>query len=179
MPGPAHAPAIADANTGHPDLPAEQQHLDQTVHAMLRQIDIWETRERNVGADLETSLTLTDDAEEHAAVLAPHVHSPYFGSLNLTIAGKEQTVYVGQHAFVDRKSGNHVIAWESDVGGLFYAQHTTRTARNGLIGKVQRKRQLQVAEKRVHDIRDIYQDGQETGAREKVLIRHLSEAASC
>ena len=60
----------------HPDQPAEQQHLDQTVHAMLRQIDIWETRERNVGADLETSLTLADDAEEHAAVLAPHVHSP-------------------------------------------------------------------------------------------------------
>ena len=70
------------------------------------------------------------------AVLAPHVHSPYFGSLNLTIAGKEQTVYVGQHAFMDRKSGNHVIAWESDVGGLFYAQDTTWTARNGLTGKV-------------------------------------------
>ena len=172
------ASAPLDFGVNHPDQPAEQQHLDQTVHAMLRQIDIWETRERNVGADLETSLTLADDAEEHAAVLAPHVHSPYFGSLNLTVAGKQQTVYIGQHAFMDRQGGNHIIAWESDVGGLFYAQETGWTTRNGLTGKVQRKRQLRVAAKRVTEVRDIYTDGQETGAREEVLIRRLSEAAS-
>lgn len=162
----------------HPDHAREQLHLDETVDAMLNQIERWENRDQNVGADLETSLTLADDAEEHAAALSPHVHAPYFGSLTLHIAGKQQTVYIGRHAFMDTRGKHNVVSWESDVGGLFYDPATEWTARNGLKGTVRRKRQLDVQQKKLLNVTDLYDGGLETGAREDVLLRRLNEAAT-
>jgi DNA helicase-2/ATP-dependent DNA helicase PcrA len=48
----------------HPDFPQEESHLSGTIASVLYQIDAWEDRSRNVGADLETSLVLADEAEE-------------------------------------------------------------------------------------------------------------------
>ena len=95
-----------------------------TVAAMLHQIDVWEDRSRNVGADLETSVTMADIAEEHAAMLSVHLFQPYFGSLRVRVGGREQTLYVGKHAFLDvkggAKEGHNVVSWDSEVGSLFY-----------------------------------------------------------
>ena len=145
---------------------------------MLRQIDAWEDRDRNVGADLETSLTLADTAEEHAAMLSVHVHEPYFGRLQLHIGGKQQTLYVGRHAFKDLKGDKSVISWESDVGNLFYSSDLSWTTRTGLKGSVKHKRQLDIRRKKILKITDLYQEGNETGQREEVLIERLSEAAT-
>lgn len=164
----------------HPDFQAEQGHLDGTVTAMLRQIEVWEDRDRNVGADLETSLTLADTAEEHAAMLSVHVHAPYFGSLRVRVAGREQTLYVGKHAFRDLKGPHSVVSWEADVGSLFYSDALTWEARKGLTGTIRRRRQLDVGNKLLHRITDLYDDeaGGDTGGREEVLVRRLSEAST-
>lgn len=168
--------------TTHPDLSAEQHHLDRTVESMIERIRQLEDRERNAGADLETSLTLADNAEEQAAMLSPHVHSPYFGSMNVRIAGKQQTIYVGKHAHGDFGGDCSVISWKSDVGSLFYSQDLTwqTSGRRKLTGSVHRKRQLDVQAKRVLGITDLYDDqqGGETGGREEVLIDRLSENAA-
>lgn len=164
----------------HPDFQPEQDHLDGTVTAMLRQIEVWEDRDRNVGADLETSLTLADTAEEHAAMLSVHVHAPYFGSLKVRVAGREQTLYVGKHAFRDLKGPHSVVSWEADVGSLFYSDALIWEARKGLTGTIRRRRQLDVGQKALHRITDLYDDeaGGDTGGREEVLVRRLSEAST-
>jgi DNA helicase II / ATP-dependent DNA helicase PcrA len=168
----------------HPDFETEQLHLAGTTAAMLRQIDAWEDRERNVGADLETSLTLADMAEEKAAMLSVHVHEPYFGSLRVRVAGREQLLYVGQHAFRDLAGGHTVVSWESEVGGLFYSQvlnwQTPGRGKTGpLTGTIRRRRQLDVKGGQLHSLTDLYDDtaGGETGGREEVLLRRLGEAA--
>ncbi|MDL2344302.1 AAA family ATPase [Deinococcus sp. MIMF12] len=147
---------------------------------MLRQIGVWEDRGRNVGADLETSLTLADTAEEHAAMLSVHVHQPYFGSLRVRVAGREQTLYVGKHAFRDLKGPHSVVSWEADVGSLFYSDALTWEARRGLTGTIRRRRQLDVADRTLHRLTDLYDDeaGGDTGGREQVLVRRLSEAST-
>lgn len=171
------APALPST---HPDFPAEEQHLRGTVAAMLRQLEVWEDRERNVGADLETSLTLADTAGEHAAMLSLHVHAPYFGSLKVRVGGREQTLYVGKHAFRDLKGPHSVVSWESDVGSLFYSGALTWEARGGLTGTIRRRRQLDVQGQRLRRVTDLSDDaaGGETGGREEVLVRRLSEAST-
>lgn len=162
------------------DFQIEQGHLDDTVAAMLRQIEVWEDRDRNVGADLETSLTLADTAQEHAAMLSLHVHAPYFGSLKVRVAGREQTLYIGKHAFRDLKGPHSVMSWESEVGSLFYSNALTWTAPKGLTGTIRRRRQLDVGNKLLHHFTDLYDDtaGGDTGGREEVLVRRLSEAST-
>ncbi|EYB68572.1 UvrD/rep helicase [Deinococcus phoenicis] len=169
----------------HPDFPAEEAHLSGTVSAILRQIESWEDRDRNVGADLETSLTLADTAGEHAAMLSVHVQAPYFGSLKVRIGGREQTLYIGKHAFRDLKGPHTVVSWESEVGGLFYAdaqswQVPGRGPGKGLTGTIRRRRQLDVSAGRLHRLTDLYDDeaGGETGGREQVLLSRLSEAST-
>ncbi|WP_244940421.1 HelD family protein [Deinococcus ficus] len=164
----------------HPDHAAEATHLEGTVKAMLRQIEAWEDRDRNAGADLETSLTLADTAEELAAVLSPHVHAPYFGRMQVNIGGRTQALYIGKHAFQDLKGPHHVVSWESDVGGLFYQTRTEWTTPTRLRGTVLHKRQLDVRDKTLLRVSDLYdaRAGGETGAREQVLIERLGEAST-
>lgn len=181
---PAPRPNQTRPGQDHPDFEHEQLHLGGTVAAMLRQIDAWEDRDRNVGADLETSLTLADNAEEKAAMLAVHIHEPFFGSLKVRVAGREQLLYVGQHAFRDLSGGHSVVSWESEVGGLFYSQalgwQTPGRGKAGpLQGTIRRRRQLDVKAKTLHAVTDLYDDeaGGDTGGREEVLLRRLGEAA--
>ncbi|WP_019586139.1 HelD family protein [Deinococcus apachensis] len=164
----------------HPEFPAEEQHLAGTIAAFLRQIEAWEDREKNVGADLETSLTLADTAEELAAMLSVHVPAPYFGSLRVRVGGREQTLYIGKHAFRDLKGPHTVVSWESDVGSLFYSDALSWEARKGLRGTVRRRRQLDVQGKKLHRLTDLYDDeaGGDTGGRERVLLGRLSEAST-
>jgi DNA helicase II / ATP-dependent DNA helicase PcrA len=171
---PAPRPGQNRPGQHHPEFEHEQAHLGGTVAAMLRQIDAWEDRDRNVGADLETSLTLADNAEEKAAMLAVHVHEPYFGSLKVRVAGREQLLYVGQHAFRDLSGGHSVVSWESEVGGLFYSQalgwQTPGRGKAGpLQGTIRRRRQLDVKAKALHSVTDLYDDdaGGDTGGREE------------
>jgi len=168
----------------HPEFGLEATHLGGTISAMLRQIEAWEDRSRNVGADLETSLTLADTAEEYAAVLSPHVHAPYFGSLKVRVGGKDDVLYIGKHAFRDLSGKHSVMSWESDAGALFYQSDLSWKTRRGLEGKITRKRQLDVQAKvllRVTDLHDDLHDeaaqGEQTG-RQEVLLRRLSEASS-
>ncbi|GMA14283.1 DNA helicase UvrD (plasmid) [Deinococcus metallilatus] len=171
---------LPDAPPTHPDFPAEEQHLAGTVAAFIRQIETWEDRERNVGADLETSLTLADTAQEHAALLSVHVPAPYFGSLRVRIGGREQMLYVGKHAFRDLKGPHSVVSWESDVGSLFYSEALSWQGKKGLKGSIRRRRQLDVGGKKLHRITDLYDDeaGGDTGGREQVLLQRLSEAST-
>ncbi|GGR37548.1 UvrD-helicase domain-containing protein [Deinococcus ruber] len=161
------------------ELALEQQHLSGTIISMLQQIDAWEDRSRNVGADLETSLTLADTAEEHAALLSVHVHEPYFGSLKVRIGGREQTLYVGKIAHRDLKGPYSITSWESEVGSLFYSHALDWTTPRGLKGTIQRRRQLDVWKKTLHGLTDLYDasTGGDTGARETVLLQRLSEAS--
>ncbi|ADY27767.1 helicase-related protein (plasmid) [Deinococcus proteolyticus MRP] len=170
----------------HPDFPAEEARLGSTIQAMIRRIRILEDRERHGGADEHTSLVMADDAEERAAVLSPHVHSPYFGRMTVRIRGKERTLYIGKHAFGNPKYG--VTSWRSDVGGLFYTDQLQWQAA-GNTGTVLHKRQLDVQNKRLLDITDLYtgenkgeqaqQEGSSEGAgRRKVLLKRLSEHAT-
>ncbi|ADY27622.1 putative UvrD/rep helicase family protein (plasmid) [Deinococcus proteolyticus MRP] len=170
----------------HPDFPAEEARLGSTVQAMIRRIQILEDRERHGGADEHTSLVMADDAEERAAVLSPHVHSPYFGRMTVRIRGKERTLYIGKHAFGNPRYG--VTSWRSDVGGLFYTDQLQWQAA-GNTGTVLHKRQLDVQNKRLLDITDLYtgenkgeqaqQEGNAGGAgRRKVLLKRLSEHAT-
>jgi len=177
-------PATATPTT-HPDFQAEETHLTHTIRAVLRQIDAWEDRDRNVGADLETSLTLADNAEEKAAMLAVHVKEPYFGSLRVRIGGREQLLYVGKHAFLDLQGPHSVVSWESAVGSLYYSDALTWTAPGrgqaaGLKGTVLRRRQLDVQDRALHRVTDLYDvdAGGDTGGREAVLLSRLSEAAT-
>ncbi len=171
---------VSEARPAHPDFPAEEQHLTGTVQSMLRQIEFWEDRERNVGADLETSLTLADEAEEKAAMLAVHVHEPYFGSLKVRVGGREQTLYVGKHGHRDLTGPHSVVSWQSEVGSLFYSDLLGWQTPRGLTGTVRRRRQLDVHRKTLRGVRDLYDDeaGGDTGAREEVLLSRLSEAAT-
>ena len=169
----------------HPDFAHEERHLGDTIAAMLAQISQWEDRDRNSGADLETSLRMADTAEEHAAMLSVHVSQPYFGSLKVRVGGREQTLYIGKHAFRDLSVGDggdahHVVSWESEVGSLFYSDALEWTPRRGGQGKVRRRRQLDVADKRLLRVTDLYDDeaGGETGGREEVLRRRLEEGSS-
>ena len=164
----------------HPEFEIEAQHLGATIAAMLRQIEAWEDRERNTGADLETSLTMADTAEEHAAMLSVHVHQPYFGSLKVRVGGREQTLYVGKHAFRDLHTGRHIVSWESEVGSLFYSDALEWSPRKGSQGRVRRRRQLDVAHKTLRRVTDLYDDeaGGETGGREEVLLRRLEEGST-
>jgi DNA helicase-2/ATP-dependent DNA helicase PcrA len=158
--------------------------LAGTVAAMLHQIDVWEDRSRNVGADLETSVTMADIAEEHAAMLSVHLFQPYFGSLRVRVGGREQTLYVGKHAFLDvkggAKEGHNVVSWDSEVGSLFYTQSLNWTPRRGGLGTIRRRRQLDVAAKQLLRVTDLYDDeaGGDTGGREEVLIRRLQEQST-
>lgn len=164
----------------HPDFPQEERHLAGTIASVLYQIGAWEDRSRNVGADLETSLVLADEAEEKAAMLSVHVSEPYFGSLNVRIAGRDQTLYVGKHAHRDLTGPHSIVSWESEVGGLFYSQALDWTTPRGLKGKIGRRRQLDVQRKVLRGVVDLYDSaaGGETGGREEVLLRRLSEASS-
>ncbi|MFD1731085.1 helicase-related protein [Deinococcus malanensis] len=164
----------------HPEFDLEAAHLSGTVAAMLRQIEFWEDRERNAGADLETSVIMADEAGEHAAMLSPHVHHPYFGSLKVRVGGREQTLYVGKHAFQDVKGPHHVVGWDSEVGSLFYTQELTWTPRRGGKGTIRRRRQLDVMQKRLLRVTDLYDDeqGGDTGGREEVLLRRLNEGST-
>lgn len=147
---------------------------------MLRQIDVWEDRERNTGADLETSVTMADTAEEHAAMLSVHVHQPYFGSLKVRVGGREQTVYIGKHAFRDVEGPHHVMSWDSEVGSLFYSQALEWTPKRGGKGQIRRRRQLDVSHKTLQRVTDLYDDekGGDTGGREEVLLRRLEEGSA-
>ncbi|WP_394649959.1 HelD family protein [uncultured Deinococcus sp.] len=164
----------------HPDFEAEQQHLAGTVAAVLRQIETWEDRDRNAGADLETSVTMADTAEEHAAMLSVHVQQPYFGSLKVRVGGREQTLYIGKHAFRDLKGPHSVVSWDSEVGSLFYSDTLGWTPRRGGQGTIRRRRQLDVAQKELRRVTDLYDDeaGGDTGGREEVLLRRLAEQST-
>ncbi|GGR07264.1 HelD family protein [Deinococcus ruber] len=179
MPSPL-PPSLPDQQTVHPEFAAETQHLDGTLSSMLAQIEAWEDRSRNVGADLETSLTLADTAEEHAAMLSVHLPAPYFGSLKVRVGGREQTLYVGKIAHRDLKGPYSITSWESEVGGLFYSQETGWTTPRGLKGTIQRRRQLDVRQKTLHGLTDLYDAsaGGDTGGREDVLLRRLSEGST-
>ncbi|ACO46719.2 ATP-binding domain-containing protein [Deinococcus deserti] len=176
---PAASPRRPENET-HPEFDLEAAHLDGTVAAMLRQIEFWEDRERNAGADLETSVIMADEAGEHAAMLSPHVHHPYFGSLKVRVGGREQTLYVGKHAFQDVKGPHHVVGWDSEVGSLFYTHELTWTPRRGGKGTIRRRRQLDVMQKRLLRVTDLYDDeqGGDTGGREEVLLRRLNEGST-
>nr|WP_291424429.1 ATP-binding domain-containing protein [Deinococcus sp.] len=147
---------------------------------MIRQIEFWEDRDKNAGADLETSVTMADTSEEHAAMLSVHVHQPYFGSLTVRVGGREQTLYIGKHAFLDTKGGHSVVGWESEVGSLFYSDTLGWTPRRGGQGVIRRRRQLDVAHKHLLRVTDLYDDeqGGDTGGREEVLIRRLEEQST-
>ncbi|MGY2893815.1 ATP-binding domain-containing protein [Deinococcus sp. UYEF24] len=164
----------------HPDFPQEERHLSGTIASVLYQIGAWEDRSRNVGADLETSLVLADEAEEKAAMLSVHVAEPYFGSLSVRIAGRDQTLYVGKHAHRDLTGPHSVVSWESDVGGLFYSQALEWTTPRRLKGTIHRRRQLDVHRKVLRGVVDLYDSasGGETGGREEVLLKRLAEASS-
>ena len=164
----------------HPDFEAESSHLAGTVQAMLRQIESWEDRDRNTGADLETSVTMADTAEEHAAMLSVHVHQPYFGSLKVRVGGREQTLYIGKHAFRDVGGPHHVVSWDSEVGSLFYSDALDWVPRRGSKGQIRRRRQLDVAQKALLRVTDLYDDeqGGDTGGREEVLLRRLKEQST-
>lgn len=154
--------------------------MAETIAAMLRQIEFWEDRDRNAGADLETSVTMADTSEEHAAMLSVHVHQPYFGSLKVRVGGREQTLYIGKHAFLDTRGGHSVVSWESEVGSLFYSDVLGWTPRRGGQGVIRRRRQLDVAKKQLLRVTDLYDDeaGGDTGGREEVLIRRLQEQST-
>ncbi|RJF71214.1 DNA helicase UvrD [Deinococcus cavernae] len=147
---------------------------------MIRQIEFWEDRDRNTGADLETSVTMADTSEEHAAMLSVHVHQPYFGSLKVRVGGREQTLYIGKHAFLDTKGAHSVVSWESEVGSLFYSDALGWTPRRGGQGVIKRRRQLDVAHKHLLRVTDLYDDeqGGDTGGREEVLLRRLQEQST-
>ncbi|AFD24394.1 UvrD/REP helicase [Deinococcus gobiensis I-0] len=147
---------------------------------MLRQIETWEDRDRNAGADLETSVTMADTAEEHAAMLSVHVQQPYFGSLKVRVGGREQTLYIGKHAFRDLKGPHSVVSWDSEVGSLFYSDTLGWTPRRGGQGTIRRRRQLDVAQKELRRVTDLYDDeaGGDTGGREEVLLRRLAEQST-
>ncbi|WP_407571813.1 ATP-binding domain-containing protein [Deinococcus altitudinis] len=164
----------------HPDFSQEERHLSGTIASVLYQIGAWEDRSRNVGADLETSLVLADEAEEKAAMLSVHVAEPYFGSLSVRIAGRDQTLYVGKHAHRDLTGPFSVVSWESDVGGLFYSQALEWTTPRRLKGTIHRRRQLDVHRKVLRGVVDLYDSasGGETGGREEVLLKRLAEASS-
>jgi len=164
----------------HPDFEAESSHLAGTVQAMIRQIGSWEDRDRNTGADLETSVTMADTAEEHAAMLSVHVHQPYFGSLKVRVGGREQTLYIGKHAFRDVGGPHHVVSWDSEVGSLFYSDALDWVPRRGSKGQIRRRRQLDVAQKALLRVTDLYDDeqGGDTGGREEVLLRRLKEQST-
>ncbi|WP_341476181.1 HelD family protein [Deinococcus koreensis] len=176
----SRAPVRLPAYAPHPDFDHESDHLEGTVAAMLRQIEFWEDRDRQMGADLETSIILGDEAEEHAAMLSPHVHQPYFGSLKVRVAGREQVLYVGKHAFRDVKGPHSVVSWDSEVGSLFYQEALTWTPRRGSAGTIRRRRQLDVAHKQLLRVTDLYDDehGGDTGGREEVLLRRLEEGST-
>jgi len=178
--GTAAAQAPQPRPAQHPEFDLEQRHLDGTVAAQLRQVDQWEDRDRNVGADLETSLTLADTAEELAAMLSVHLHEPVFGNIKLRIGGKDQIVYVGKHGFRDLHGPYTVVSWESDVGALFYQETTEWRSKRGLPGTIHRRRQLDVKSKRLLKVTDLYDDqsGGDTGGREEVLIERLSELST-
>jgi len=172
--------SLPPSPTEHPDFPDEQRHLSGTVASVLRQIDAWEDRNRNVGADLETSLVLADEAEEKAAMLSVHVSEPYFGSLRVKVGGREQLLYVGKHAHRDLSGPHSVVSWESEVGGLFYSEALTWVTPKKLTGTIFRRRQLDVHKKTLRRVTDLYdhESGGDTGEREAVLLRRLSEASS-
>lgn len=163
----------------HPEFLLEEAHLAQTIAAMLRQIEFWEDRERQMGADLETSVLMGDQAEEHAALLSPHVQAPYFGSMTVRVAGREQVLYLGKHAFRDVKGPCSVISWESEVGALFYREQLSWTPKRGSAGVVRRKRQLDVAAKVLRGVTDLYDEanGGETGGRAQVLLERLGQGS--
>lgn len=172
-------------SVNHPDLPDEQRHLDLTVASMLERISQLEDRERNAGADLETSLALADNAEEQAAMLGVHVHQPYFGSMSVRIGGKDFCLYIGKYPHGDFGGECSVVDWKSDVGSLFYSGELSWTTkgkgrRRPLSGTIYRKRQLDVQRKKVLSVTDLYDaaQGGDTGGREAVLIDRLSERAS-
>lgn len=175
---PAAVPRSMTEN--HPDFEQETEHLKDTVAAMIRQIELWEDRDRNVGADLETSVIMADEAGEHAAMLSPHVHAPYFGSLKVRVGGREQTLYVGKHGFLDVKGPHSVVSWDSEVGSLFYTQELSWTPKRGGKGTIRRRRQLDVEAKTLRRITDLYDDeqGGDTGGREEVLLRRLNEGST-
>lgn len=166
--------------TTHPEFESEREHLAGTVAAMIRQIEFWEDRDRQMGADLETSVILADEAGEHAAMLSPHVHHPYFGSLRVRVGGREQTLYVGKHGFRDVKGPHSVVSWDSEVGSLFYTQELSWVPRRGGKGVIRRRRQLDVQAKQLLRVTDLYDDeaGGDTGGREEVLLRRLEEGST-
>ena len=172
--------AVTPRPNVHPEYDLEAEHLSQTIAAMLRQIEFWEDRDRNAGADLETSVTMADTSEEHAAMLSVHVHQPYFGSLKVRVGGREQTLYIGKHAFLDTRGGHGVVSWESEVGSLFYSDVLGWTPRRGGQGIIKRRRQLDVAHKHLLRVTDLYDDeqGGDTGGREEVLLRRLEEQST-
>lgn len=170
-------PKNVEPSEKHPEFELESKHLAGTVEAILRQIDVWEDRDRNTGADLETSVTMADTAEEHAAMLSVHVHQPYFGSLKVRVGGREQTLYIGKHAFLDTQGGHNIVSWESEVGSLFYSEALGWKPKRGSQGVIKRRRQLDVDQKTLQRVTDLYDDeaGGDTGGREEVLLRRLKE----
>lgn len=167
----------------HPDFAAEQDHLDRTVQSMLQRIEKLEDRDFHAGADEHTSIILADLAGEHAADLSPHVQQPYFGSMNIRIAGQNKTVYIGKHAHGDFEGDCSVIDWKTEVGSLFYSdalswerQIKRRSKAQTVTGTVHRKRQLDIQAKTLQKITDLYDDQRDvTGGREEVLINRLGE----
>lgn len=159
----------------HPEFEAEQQHLGQTIAAMIRQIEFWEDRDKNVGADLETSLTLADNAEEKAAMLSTHLDQPYFGSLHVRVSGRDQAVYVGKFAFADLQGSCSVVSWSSEVGSLFYSGATEWVSGRGKKGAIHGRRQLDIIQRRLLNVTDLLHDGKGRG---QVLLKRLKEQSS-
>ncbi|WP_367174120.1 ATP-binding domain-containing protein [uncultured Deinococcus sp.] len=176
----SRAPVRLPAYTPHPDFDHESDHLDGTVAAMIRQIEFWENRDNLMGADLETSIILGDEAGEHAAMLSPHVKEPYFGSLKVRVGGREQTLYIGRHGFRDVKGPYTVVSWDSEVGSLFYSDVLGWTPRKGGTGVIRRRRQLDITQKQLLRVTDLYDEdaGGDTGGREEVLLRRLEEGST-
>ncbi len=166
---------VQDHPTRHPDFALESERLAGTVASMIERLRLLEDREYNVGADEHTSIVQADKAELEAQVLRPHIPAPYFGSLTVRAGGRTRTVYVGKAAFGSRDGQHDVISWLSPVGALFYSDATHWPK-----GEVHRRRQLDVRDKALHAVTDLFDRdaGGDTGAREAVLVQRLSEGAT-
>ncbi|WP_027482046.1 HelD family protein [Deinococcus pimensis] len=162
---------------GHPDLPREREHLAGTIDSMTRRILQLEDGLQDVGADEDTAFVQRLDNEAEAQQLSVHLKAPYFGSMLVRARGRTQRLYLGRYPYYDPQGAFTVSDWRSPVGQLFYTDAVAWDK-----GEIHLKRQLDVRDRELTALTDLYVRGEGAAAaeaaREEVLVRRLSEGAT-
>ena len=156
---------------------AEEQDWLRRNTAEMAQHALWlEDRSKHQGADLETSLTMQDQAEEDAAYLSSMIKVPYFGMMRVQMLGQERRIYVGRDAFGSHKSECTIVSWRSDLGGAFYSKEDSWKVKSGRGGDILHRRQIEVENREVIDALDLSLSGKDIeGAREHVLKERIAK----